>query len=76
MANMIPISGGQFHPYDNHFAAQRPLPARADREKTIGQARLLLAAAQAIAEQSDRCFALPSAERPAADTVAATSSSL
>jgi hypothetical protein len=61
MANMIPISGGQVHPYDNLFAAQRPLPSRTDREKFIEQARLLLAAARTISEQSDRCFTLPSA---------------
>ena len=76
MANMIPIPGGQVHPDVNLFAAPRPLPARADRQKIIEQAELVLSAAQAIVEQCDQAFALLSAERPAAETAAAASPSL
>ena len=76
MADMNSLPGGQVHPSDNLFADHRPLPSQADRQKIIEQARLILAAARTLTGQSDRCLALPSAERPAEDTVAAASSSL
>ena len=60
----------------NLFAAHQPLPSRAERQEIIERARLILAAAPAITEQSDRCFALPSAERPAERAQAATGSLL
>jgi hypothetical protein len=70
MSAIISISGGQVHPDDNRFADYRPLPGRADRQKISEQAMLIGAAARAITEQSDRGFALLSAERPTEDIVA------
>lgn len=58
----------------NDLAPHRPLPCRIDRQKVVDQANLVLAEARAIADQSDRSFALLLAERPAQYTSAATSS--
>jgi hypothetical protein len=55
----------------NPLVPHKALPCRAEREKFIQQARLILAAARAITHQSDRCFAPPSAEGPPEDTVVA-----
>ena len=52
----------------------RPLPCRADRQKIVEQASLVLSEAQVIAEQSDRCFTRLSAERPGEGTYAAIAS--
>ena len=73
---MISLPGGQADPCDHLFADHRPLPAQADRQKIIEQARLILAAARALTGQSDRCLALPSAERPAERAQAAAASLL
>jgi PAS domain S-box-containing protein len=48
----------------NLVALPRLLPCRADRQRILDQVNLVLAEARAIAEQSDRCFALLSAGRP------------
>jgi hypothetical protein len=65
----------QFHPDVSVFAGHRPLPPKADRQKFIEGARLILAAARVITEQSDRCFTLPSTELPAENAFVAASSS-
>jgi hypothetical protein len=40
----------------NHSAPERPLPCRADRQKIMEQANLVLAEARLVAEQSDRTW--------------------
>jgi hypothetical protein len=60
----------------NYPAPYRPLPCRAERQKIIEQAQLVLAEARAIAEEWDQTFALLSVERPAECTNAVTSSPL
>jgi hypothetical protein len=68
---MISIPAAYLTSMSNPHAAHKALPCRADREKFIEQARLILAAARAITDQSDRCFAPPSAEGPPEDAVVA-----
>ena len=55
----------------SRFDPHRPLPRRADRQKIIEQAQLVLTEARAIAEQCDQTFALLSAEWSAECTKAA-----
>ena len=42
----------------NHPLPHQPLPCRADRQKIIAQAEIVLAEARAIVEQCDQVFAL------------------
>jgi len=64
MAVMIPGHAANSTPMSNHLDPHAPLPCRADRQKLIKQAELVLTDARAIAEQWDQIFALLSAERP------------
>lgn len=48
----------------NHAAAEWRLPCRAERQKIVEQANLVLAKARAVAEQSDQSLALLSAAGP------------
>ena len=57
-------------------APHRSLPCRADRQKIIEHAELVLAEARAIARQWDGSLALLSAQQPAECTNAAASSFL
>lgn len=49
----------------NYCAPGRLLPCRANRQKIMDQANLVLAEARLVAEQSDRTLALLAAKRPA-----------
>jgi hypothetical protein len=53
-----------------HFAPHRPLPCRADRQKIVERAKLVLVEARATAERLDRSFEVISAQRlPDAQTL-------
>jgi hypothetical protein len=59
----------------SHLDPQSPLPCRADREKIIEHAELVLTKARVIAEQWDQTFTRLSAERPSGGADAVTSAS-
>lgn len=67
MAVMIPGHAANSTPVSNHLDPYAPLPCRADRQKLIKQAELVLTDARALAEQWDQTFPLLSAERPLPD---------
>jgi hypothetical protein len=71
---MLSISVGDLVPMVNHSGLQTRLPCRADRQKILEQAILVLAEARGIATQVERTFGSLSAERPAecAKTAAAS----
>ena len=59
---MIQTPVASLKPMVNHFAPHRPLPCRADRQKIIERAKLVLVEARATAERLDRSFDVISAE--------------
>lgn len=69
IAVMIPGHAAISTSMSNHLDPYAPLPCRADRQKLIKQAELVLTDARALAEQWDQTFALLSAERPLPDTL-------